>query len=398
MDVSPMEPRLPFRIASRWSLPFLVIAAWAGTPALAQVEFQFSGYVVNLPIYERENPSAAQLFNLDQNQLLDLTRLRLRPSLLPWDGATFGLEYEATALYHNTTLSEFLTTTTLRRQLLDLRWNPVNDGHFTASHFVDRLYFRQNFQSASLVIGRQRIAWGTGRIWNPTDLFNPINPASFEKIEKDGADAISFKYYFASFTDLELVYNPEDHFKSWNGAFRFLTNYHEYDVSVMGGYFDDRLVAGGDFAGNLFEAGLRGEGIFSAEKNDLNNHFVKFILGLDYQFTAKLYGLIEYQFNGEGQTDENRYQLQRLFTGEILNLNRNYLFVDATYQIHPLVNTGIGFNLNLNDGSGFLSPVVTYSVQSNVDLSLGGLIVFGKERSEYWYYPASIYLKGTRYF
>jgi hypothetical protein len=398
MDVSPMEPRLPFRIASRWSLPFLVIAAWAGTPALAQVEFQFSGYVVNLPIYERENASAAQFFNLDQNQLLDLTRLRLRPSLLPWDGATFGLEYEATALYHNTTLSEFLTTTTLRRQLLDLRWNPVNDGHFTASHFVDRLYFRQNFQSASLVIGRQRIAWGTGRIWNPTDLFNPINPASFEKIEKDGADAISFKYYFASFTDLELVYNPEDHFKSWNGAFRFLTNYHEYDVSVMGGYFDDRLVAGGDFAGNLFEAGLRGEGIFSAEKNDLNNHFVKFILGLDYQFTAKLYGLIEYQFNGEGQTDENRYQLQRLFTGEILNLNRNYLFVDATYQIHPLVNTGIGFNLNLNDGSGFLSPVVTYSVQSNVDLSLGGLIVFGKERSEYWYYPASIYLKGTRYF
>jgi hypothetical protein len=393
-----MELRLRSRLGSRWWLPFLALVASADTPARAQVEFQFSGYVVNLPIYERENASAAHLFNLDQNQILDLTRLRLRPSLLPWDGATLGLEYEVTGLYHNTSLSGFLTTTTLRRQLLDLRWDPVNETHFAASHFIDRLYFRQDFQSASLIIGRQRIAWGTGRIWNPTDLFNPINPASFEKIEKDGADAMSFKYYFASFTDLELVYNPEDHFKSWNGAFRFLTNYREYDVSVMGGYFDKRLVMGGDFAGNFFEAGLRGEGIFSADKNDLSNHFVKFILGLDYQFTAKLYGLIEYQFNGEGETDENKYQLQRLFTGEILNLNRNYLFVDATYQIHPLVSTGIGFNLDLNDGSGFLSPVVTYSMESNVDLSLGGLIVFGKERSEYWYYPASIYLKGTRYF
>lgn len=393
-----MEPKIPFRLTSgRW-LPFLVFAAWGAVPARAQIEFQFSGYVVNLPICERENASAAQLFNLDQNQILDLTRLRLRPSLLLWDGATIALEHEVTGLYHSNSLSEFLTTTTLRRQLLDLRWDPVNEAHFTASHFVDRLYFRQNLQSASLIIGRQRIAWGTGRIWNPTDLFNPINPASFEKLEKDGADAISLKYYFASFTDLELVYNPEDHFKRWNGAFRFLTNYREYDVSVMGGYFDNRLLAGGDFAGNFFDAGLRGEGIFSADRNSLSRSFVKFILGLDYQFTAKLYGLIEYQYNGEGQTEENKYELQRLFTGEILNLNRNYLFVDVTYQIHPLVNTAIGFNLNLNDGSGFLSPVVTYSMQSNVDVSFGGLVVFGKERSEYWYYPASLYLKGTQYF
>jgi hypothetical protein len=399
MGVSPMELRLRFRLGSKLWVPFLVFVASPGVPVRAQVEFQFSGYVVNLPIYERENASVARLLlNLDQNQVLDLTRLRLRPSLLPWDGATLGLEYEGTALYHNTSLSGFLTTTTLRRQLLDLKWDPVNETHLAASHFIDRLYFRQNFQSASLIIGRQRIAWGTGRIWNPTDLFNPINPASFEKIEKDGADAVSFKYYFASFTDLEVVYNPEDHFKRWNAAFRFRTNYDEYDVSVMGGYFDKRLVAGGDFAGNLFDAGFRGEGIYWADTKDLNNSFVKLILGLDYQFTAKLYGLVEYQYNGEGQTDKNKYELPRLFTGEILNLSRHYLFVNATYQIHPLVNTSIGFNVNMNDGSGFVLPQVTYSARSDIDLSLGGLIAYGNQRSEYWYYPTSLYAKGVWYF
>ena len=45
-----------------------------------------------------------------------------------------------------------------------------------------------------------------------------------------------------------------------NGGFRFRTNYSEYDLSLIGGYFDKRIVIGGDFAGNLFEAGVRGEG------------------------------------------------------------------------------------------------------------------------------------------
>jgi hypothetical protein len=353
---------------------------------------------VNLPIHQRENATAARLFNIDPNQTLDLTRARLRPTVFLWDGGTFALEHEVTALYHNTSLSGFLTTTTLRRQLLDLRWNPVSEQHFRASHFVDRLYFRQNFKSASLIVGRQRIAWGTGRIWNPTDLFNPINPASFERIEKDGADAVSFKYYLASFTDLEVVYNPEDHFKRWNGAFRFRTNFKECDVSVLGGFFDKRLVTGGDFAGNFFDAGLRGEGIYWFDENDLNNSFVKFILGLDYQFTSRLYGLIEYQYNGEGRTDRNKYEFSRLFSEEILNLSRNYLFVNAMYQIHPLVSATIGINLNLNDGSGFVVPQFTYSASSDVDLSLGCLVACGKERSEYWYYPVSLFAKGACYF
>ena len=384
-----------FKLRYYW---LFVMIFFACDLAQAQLDLQFSGYVVDLPIYQSLNSTFAQLLDLKQHQALNLTRIRLRPSLSLWDGATLSLEHEVTALYQSASFQSLQVSFISRRQVVDLRWDPVREMRFSVAHFVDRLYVRQNFSRGRLIVGRQRVSWGTGRIWNPTDLFNPINPASFDKIEKDGADAVSFKYYFGNFTDLELVYNPEDEFRRWNAGLRFRTNYAEYDVSLMGGYFDKRVVAGADFAGNLFKAGFRGEGIFSAEKNDASGNFVKFILGLDYQFTSKLYTLIEYQFNGEGKTDRNKYEVARLFKGEILNLSQNYLAMNATYQIHPLVSTSVAVNVNLNDGSGFVTPLASYSVTEDFYLYVGGLVVYGGVKEEYWYYPTSVFGKGEWYF
>ena len=165
--------------------------------------------------------------------------------------------------------------------------------------------------------------------------------------------SVSFKYAFGNFTDVNLVFNPLEKIGDSNYGFRFRTNFDEYDVSVMGGSFDNRIVGGLDFAGNLGQAGVRGEGIISIDKNNSSNKFVKFILGADQQFTPKLYGMIEYQFNGEGKTDKNKYEFARLIKGEILNLNRNYIFSSLSYEVTPLFTVGLSNNTNLNDGSGF---------------------------------------------
>jgi hypothetical protein len=381
-----------------WWAPHLLLAIAMLGRAHSQTEFQFSGYIVNLPIYQTQSTITSQSTSADQKSVIDLTRVRIRPTVYFGEGSSICLEHETTILYDNGTSSALEIAQVLRRQAVSLRWDVVKEPHFVLSHFVDRLYFRQNLASSNLVIGRQRISWGTGRIWNPTDLFNPINPASFEKIEKDGADAVSFKHYFGSFTDLEVVCNPEYRFRRWNSGARFRTNVMEYDLSMMGGYFDGGGVIGGDFAGNVFDAGFRGEGIYSGPSNFADGPFVKFILGLDYQFSATLYGLIEYQYNGQGQTNVNNYQVSRLFSGEILNLSRNYLFTNATYQIHPLVTVAGGINLGLNDGSGFATSNVSWSAASNIDLQVGGFVPFGRETSEFWYYPTSLYFKGTFFF
>ncbi len=90
--------------------------------------------------------------------------------------------------------------------------------------------------------------------------------------------------------------------------------------------------------------------------------------------------------------------MQRLLDAEILNLARQYIAVSATYQLHPLVTAVTTLNANLDDGSGFFSPKVTYSISANIELSAGGLLSYGSEQSEYWYYPTSIYVNGMLYF
>jgi hypothetical protein len=366
--------------------------------ASAQSELEFSGYVVDFPVYQRTTQTIAQLFGTEQDQFLNITRVRLRPTAHLWSGAFLVLEYEASALYQST--SQLITESPdrRRRQLVDLTWNPVSERHFTLLHFVDRLFLRQTSNLGDFTLGRQRISWGTGRVWNPTDLFNPINPTTFSKIEKDGVDAFSAKFHLGSFTDLHLVVNPENAWKTVNSGARFRTNVSEFDFSVMVGGFDKRLVVGGDVAGNLFDAGVRGEIIAVPGRNSSDTGHVKFILGADYQFTAEFYGMIEYHYNGEGRTTKERYELLRLLRGDILNVARDYLAATGSYMIHPLVNSSVSLTFNLNDGSRFVSGVVTYLAGEEISISLGAQLFGGNEFTEYWYYPHSVFLKADVFF
>ena len=87
-----------FRLRYCW---LFVMIFFACDLAQAQLDLQFSGYVVDLPIYQSLNSTFAQLLDLKQHQALNLTRIRLRPSLSLWDGATLSLEHEVTALYQS---------------------------------------------------------------------------------------------------------------------------------------------------------------------------------------------------------------------------------------------------------------------------------------------------------
>jgi hypothetical protein len=131
-----------------------------------------------------------------------------------------------------------------RRQLFDLTWEIASGDHYVLMHTIDRIYLRYGFAAGEAVAGRQRIDWGTGRIWNPTDLFHPINPADFSRIEKTGTDALSFKIYLGQFDDVNLVIQPQDRLDDTNAGLRLRTHAGEYDLAVVGGYFDRRRLRG----------------------------------------------------------------------------------------------------------------------------------------------------------
>ncbi|MFC2084483.1 hypothetical protein ACFLS9_05455 [Bacteroidota bacterium] len=377
----------------------LVIILIINSTSFSQTEFDFTGYIIDLPVYQKNNKELSELFAIEDYAIININRIRLKPTIYLPANTRINIEYEISSIYFSSESSfAFGFGKKTNRQLFDLSWNIVNENNFSLNHFIDRIYFRKGFDFGNITIGRQRISWGTGRIWNPTDLFNPINPANFAKIEKDGADAVSIKASLASFTDVQIVFNPKEKFKHSNYGFRFRSNYSEYDYSIIGGYFDKRYVIGADFAGNLLTAGIRGEGIVSINKNNGGSNFVKYIFGIDYQFNAEIYAVLEYHFNGEGTKNKLEYEFNRLINGEILNLNKDYLYTGMTYQFNPLLYLMISEFSNLNDGSGFISILGNYSVTADFYLSLGFQYSFGSNLSEYWYYPNSIYLQGEYYF
>ncbi len=379
-------------------LMFIVVLLVFAGGMLAQ-DFEFTGYVVEMPIYQNPGKDAAKLFGADENIYMNLNRVRLKPELYLFEDTRINLEYEAAGLYFNKSAAIPVTSVgKTNRQIFDLSGKLADGNNYILNHIIDRFYIRQDFDWGNVVVGRQRIAWGSGRVWNPTDLFNPINPANFAKIEKDGADAILSAIYLGNFTDLDIVFNPNEKIANSNFGARFRTNIGVYDYSIIVGRFDKRLVGGLDITGNLFGAGLRFEGVYSQHQDKSDDNFTSFIAGVDNQFTAELYTLVEYHYNGAGEDDKNKYNLNDLLSGKLLNLGRHYMNVQATYQVNALVNAMFGVNKNFSDNSGYLNGTISYNVLQNLNLMLGGQYSFGDTFTEYWYYGSSVYLQSEFYF
>jgi hypothetical protein len=107
---------------------------------------------------------------------------------------------------------------------------------------------------------------------------------------------------------------------------------------------------------------------------------------------------MEYHFNGEGAKDKLAYDLLRLARGETINVGRDYLALQASYLVHPLVNTMLSYMRNLDDKSQFVGLLVSCSVTDELAVALGGQLYVGDDFTEFWYYPDALYLKADFYF
>jgi hypothetical protein len=385
------------KLMLRFWLILLIFSAVALNAIAKEVDYKIGGYLYNLPIYSGISDVQKALDStITQDQVFyDFSRIRIRPELFLGENTRMRMDYELD--FNVANVKNFIPEMQgiTKRQAVDMHWILAKGDYYAASHFVDLLYIKHDFDFGEITAGRQLISWGVGRVWQPTDMFLPINPSNFSKFEKDGADALTFKYFLGDFSDIEVIYNFREMWKDGNYGARLRTNYEEYDLSLMSGMFDNRIVVGGDFAGNLMKAGFRGEGVVSMNRYHMDSNYVRFVFGLDYQFTADFYGLIEYQYNGAGAKNKEDYLdldlIGKLIRGEIQNISRNYIAVQGTYQLHPLWNLMLMNISNLNDQSGYANVLVKYNIYENMNLSLGGMYAYGADMTEYGMMPSAAY-------
>lgn len=299
-----------------------------------------------------------------------------------------------------------------RFSLLPLDWTIQKSGSLLWRHELDRLNVRFTLSTADVIIGRQAISWGVGRIWTPSDLFVAFSPVAIDREFKAGVDAVSMKMPLGAFSQLEVVYAAfDDDFSTHDAAVRIQKTVGDFVLGFMGGKFFRDAVIGPFFDGELSGMGVRGEFTLTYDTSYTPHErrtFIRGVSSVDYRFANGLYTLLEYYFNGFGEEDPADYPLlfnsARVARGEIFNFGRHYLGATLQYEPHPLVTTSLTGLWNLLDQSCLISPLLLVSLSNEADLRAGAYFPVGPSfigsqvQSEFGLYPQVYYLELRLYF
>lgn len=279
---------------------------------------------------------------------------------------------------------------TPQRRFADLSPWLVNDSGFVLQQNLDRLALKWAGEKYSVTLGRQVLSWGTGRLWNPTDLVSPFAPTDFDREVRRGADALRFSYSLGATSQLEVLWLPQQKAADNGGILRGRTNFGGWDVSLTAAKYVSDLVLGGDVAGDLGPLGAHGEaawtmpidGIDDSKKLGLEEGFVRAVAGLDWRPSEKWILTGEYYFNGFGARSRDqiveKLRDPRVIRGEIFGAGRHYAGLVASYLATELLTVNVTAIANLTDPSATIAPVAEYSFEQHVLIRAGAFIPLGR--------------------
>jgi hypothetical protein len=287
-------------------------------------------------------------------------------------------------------------------------------GSFALHHNLDRALITFESRLGDLWIGRQPLAFGSARTVSPTDVIVPFTYEELDKEERLGVDAIRLRRAIGSNSEIEIGYVFGKHLElNRSAAFiqgRFSAG--SIDLNPLVIMFRENLLIGVDMARSIGEAGGWLEAAYTlvgAAGGGAGGEYLRLSSGIDRSFGAKVYGMVEYHFNGAGSADAERY-FEHLgdtaYTdGAVYLLGRHYITPGLTYQLTPLTILSAQALTNLKDPSTLLSSRVEYSLAENLFAEAGAFITAGRHfdarrlrpRSEFGLYPR-IYFGSMRYY
>jgi hypothetical protein len=256
----------------------------------------------------------------------------------------------------------------------------LDQNGWVGHSMLDRLYLEYAAGNWEVRLGRQRVNWGISTVWNPNDIFNAFSFTDFDYEERPGSDALRVRYYTGFASSVELVATAFDHWEEARIAGLWRFNKWQYDFQLLGGYAESYLSLGGGWAGNLKNAGFKGEfNYFHGLSDERGNAFAATV-GVDYSFSNSTYLNVGILYNDQGSTDA---PISGLFSFELSARNlypyRWAVFTQVSYPFTPLLNGGLALIYSpVSTHPLFLNPTITYSIRENWDLDLVGQVVFNR--------------------
>ncbi len=359
----------------------LMAALSVGVPAQAE-GLGLTGSVKSL--FVRSRTVNGEAYGLSLNRL----RVEAKGDLAP--GVALDLQYDNELL-----LGTYLDTAEFRA-LKDLAspqyWradaNYVERGDVYGRHRLYRAAVTLTRGNVDLKLGRQRIAWGTGRFWSPLDILNPVNPLVLEREERVGVDAALLEAKLGPLSRASLVYAPAPDHGPASRALQWHGNAAGVDGSLVAGRLRGLDIVGMDVASQIGDLGVRAE---AARLNpDGGAGFNRWMAGADYAFATGLTLSAELYYNGAGSRAPAGYDFAGLRSGRLTSLATRYAGLFASYEITPLLKWMTYAVLNADDRSRAVDSRLVWSIGPAADLIFGVQYSAGAAGSEFAASPNAV--------
>ena len=339
----------------RFALLAALFCGWAGRSAGAEL----SGY------------AAARYFYLDgvtggDNYLLDE---RLRP--------TFTETLDS--------LPEVTLTVTPQVLLKQGRNSPAIaevDDYLT----VERLYLEAALSRVSLRLGRQELHWGSGKFWNPTDVFRETFLADYWA-ERKGVNAARADLHLPQAVELSAIVATGDTVFDKN-RYAGRATISRWNQALSAVFMDDQVkeqyVYGADFHGR-YKIGYWVEAAwYDAKPKGVPDH-AEAATGLDYLIKVRSGAAVAVQYfhDGSGVTHPSQYDRLLTLFGLRTNLAQNYATFSGLLNWNKTATLGLNLICNLDDGTSFWIPSTNLNLSKGFQVNLGANLFAGARGGEF---------------
>ncbi|MFM9948764.1 MAG: hypothetical protein ACKV1O_12565 [Saprospiraceae bacterium] len=258
--------------------------------------------------------------------------------------------------------------------IMDLSWTPVEKPALVGHVIIDRLSLNWQNEYWDITLGRQRINWGITTAWNPNDLFNAFNFFDFDYEERPGSDALRVRYSRDGMSGFDVAVSKGKAAETTTAALQYHFNSKGYDVQVLGAWYQNDLALGCGWAGNIGDAGFKGEATWFQPRSNFGDTTGTLSLTLESNFTFESGWYLggAYLYTGSGYSSPNALNLlnaQQLSAKRLMPFKHSVLAQTAK-QITPIFMANLSVIYCPGPDALIIFPVLTYSLNDNWDLNL----------------------------
>lgn len=297
----------------------------------------------------------------------------------------------------------------------------LTEDRLIATHEIDRALIALHPDWGDVIIGRQAIGLGRGRLFNAVDLFAPFSPLEIDREWRRGVDALRIEYRLSATSAVEIIgvfgrqWDESAALVRWRGYFGHT------DAELLAGRRAEDEFLGLVLSSALLEAEWHAEAaVFrtpqphpDGEPFGCDRIVPKLVLGLSYTFNIGngLTVLGEYHYSGFGVKDTQDISRQlsmpeyqnRYLRGDMQILGRHAMGFQTSYPINESLQAGTNLFISPTDRSGILSPSLRWDFSRTGSFTLAGYLAWGdtprdgEMQSEYGASPMSLFMQLSFY-